>query len=208
MPLNTIYQRYYILLQPVLTVTLVLDMFIVAALLSYINSHKKNLAFNLTMAILPVIFIFDMLNKTEPIRGHIYELTHQYRGPLDFAIPYIKSKYKDTEHLVIATNYEEFSYMYYLGSKVTIGYVGCNLKEDAKIQPDVIIFRKKRTYVDPEVFNNFIRKARYIQVSIPVLDYLVNNIPELQVTDRTLYHLYKTQIAPSRERCLDICIKQ
>ena len=39
---------------------------------------------------------------------------------LDYTIPFIKEKYPTSDTLVIAANYEETSYMYYLKSKVVV----------------------------------------------------------------------------------------
>ena len=151
------------------------------------------------------IFLFvlslNVSDRIDHMQGHLYELFHQYKGPLDFAIPFIKAHYKSTENLVIATNYEELVYMYYLGSKVTIGFAGNNVDEDAKIQPDIIIFRKARNPAYRAVFNRFLYMDRYEKISFPVLDYFVNNIPELR------YHLYITPLCNDEKKCLSMLVR-
>jgi hypothetical protein len=92
--------------------------------------------------------------------------------------------------------------MYYLNSKVIIGYVGNNLVEDMKANPDIIIIRKKWTYTSKqEIFAPFFERNKYIRVSFPVFDYFVNNIPE------TSLHSFKTEMAENDSQCLDIYLK-
>jgi hypothetical protein len=202
-PLPVIYQRYFIVLQPILITILLLDVFIAFEMISRVDSLIRKWRF--VVIILLLIFVLSGLNKIGHIKNHIYELSYRYRGPLDFVIPYIKSNYANPEHLVIATNYEECAYMYYLGSKVIIGYVGNNLEEDLKVQPDIIIFRKRWAYTSkPQLFNHFFQNEKYKKISFPVFDYPVNNIPEL---DGVLPHLYKTKMAKNDRERLDIYVK-
>jgi hypothetical protein len=202
-PYPTISERYIIGLQPVLIIILLLDIFIIFELVSGMNHF---LAWRiLTPAILllmSILFIANLTDKIEFIKNHLYELSHQYKGPLDFVIPYIKHNYKNTDSLTIATNYEECSYMYYLNSKVIIGYVGNNLMEDMKADPDIIILRKKLAYTNKqEIFAPFFERNNYVRMSFPVFDYFVNNIPE------TSLHLFKTKMAENDSQCLDIYLK-
>ena len=207
MPVPVIYQRYFIILQPISTIILLLDIFITFELIGRINPlNTKNITTLFVLFLICLLFMQGGLNKIGRIKNYIYELSHQYKGPLDFVIPYIKSKYDKPGRLVIATNYEECSYMYYLGSRVIIGYVGNNLEEDLKIQPDVIIFRKRWAYTSsPQIFNVFFKNESYKKIAFPVFDYPVNNIPELYSSPQ---HLYETKMAESENKQLDIYIKQ
>jgi hypothetical protein len=151
------------------------------------------------------LFVVYGFNKIEWLKHHIYELFHQYKGPLDYAIPYIQANYKDTENMTIATNYEECSLMYYLGSKVIIGYVGNNLEEDMTMTPDIIIFRKKWTYTSKsEIFSPFFARARYKPVAFEVFDNAVNNIPQISGPIR---HLFKTKMAKTEKEALVLHVK-
>ena len=68
--------------------------------------------------------------------------------------------------------------MYYLGSKVVVGYTGNNLKADSASRPDIIAYRKPwGNYQD--IFNGFTQRELYEPVKFPVKDNPVNNIPEL-----------------------------
>ena len=204
-PLPVIFQRYFITLQPLLSIILLLDIFIIFELIFYIKplGLKRGIV-TIILFLICILLITNRFNKIEHIKNYIYELSHQYQGPLDFAIPYIKSQYDDPEQLIIATNYEECAYMYYLGSKVIVGCVGNNLEEDYKMRPDIIIFRKKWGY-NPRMFDIFFQNGTWKKISFPVFDYPVNNIPEL---DGWLPHLYKTIIAENDDDRLDIYLRQ
>ena len=117
-------------------------------------------------------------------------MTEPYKGPLDYTIPYIKEKYRESDKLIIAANYEETSYMYYLKSKVVIGFVGNNLKEDMKTQPHILSYRKIwGNFAD--IFQDYMHKARYEGIVLPVYDNPVNNIPELNFIP-AFNHQFKT----------------
>lgn len=207
MPLPILFQRYYIAIQPILALILLVDLFNAFELISNIKDGNFKRRLKAMFAFLiTAIFLLTGINKIEPIKRHFYEITHRYRGPLDFVIPYIKANYKDPERLIIATNYEEPSYMYYLGSKVIVGFVGNNLEEDSKMQPDIIVPRKQRLFGQQRAFAEFLQKGRYRKNSFPVLDYLVNNMPE--IGHGRFSHLYKTPLATNENERLDIFIRQ
>ncbi len=209
-PINELYTRYFILLQPLSALIIVLDTFIFYELLSGLSVNRWKASFNHKIATIIVIlaFLFCLGDKPKMIRAHWHELFNQYKGPLDFAIPYIASAYKHTEDLVIATNYEEVSYMYYLGSKVVMGFLGRNLKEDMATEPDVIILRKRWMYYSPELFKTFLNKYRYEEVRFPVIDYLVNNIPELNNGPGYVPHLFWTPITDNPDDMLVLYLRR
>ncbi|MFA5143678.1 MAG: hypothetical protein WC522_05895 [Candidatus Omnitrophota bacterium] len=200
-PHAIIFERYYILLIPVAAIILLLDIFGTFDLFSGLEAGTRRYVKWLYAASILAILVVNSPDRIDHIKGHAHELLHRYRGPLDFAIPFIKSNYKNTADLVIATNYEELAYMYYLGSKVIVGFVGNNIEEDAKMRPDIIIFRKSRSPAYLPVFKKFIAGGRYERVSFPVFDYFVNNIPELKS------HLYLTPDCGEPDKSLDLFIK-
>jgi hypothetical protein len=187
----TVFARYLVFLQPVLSVMIILDliMIVYAARSQQANRQKnskkavaatqKKTSSNLALPVivLTVLFLYSFFRNIDQVQGHIYEMNHQYKGPLDYTIPYIQEHSTQTDTLVIAANYEEYSYMYYLNSKVIVGYTGNNLEEDAKLVPDIIAYRKGwQNHLD--IFNGYFQKAKYRPVSFPVYDNPVNNIPE------------------------------
>jgi hypothetical protein len=204
-PLPVIYERYFIFLQPFLSIILLFDVFNIASLLTQVQSTSARKYLRVILLIVAGLFVVYGFNKIEWLKHHSYELFHQYKGPLDYAIPYIQANYKDTENMTIATNYEECSLMYYLGSKVIIGYVGNNLEEDMTMTPDIIIFRKKWTYTSKsEIFSPFFARARYKPVAFEVFDNAVNNIPQISGPIR---HLFKTKMAKTEKEALVLHVK-
>jgi hypothetical protein len=151
-----------------------------------------------------ILGAFFFQNYTE-ISGHVHELSEPYKGPLDYTIPYIKEKSSRTDTLIIATNYEESSYMFYLNSRVIIGYVGNNLKEDTLLTPDIISIRKMWTYKG-EPINKLLEKAHYTKITFPIHDNPYNNIPELNVVEG-LNHLFETLPNTSEADATDLYIK-
>lgn len=197
---NYLFTRYFILLQPVLSLIILLDAGVIYNFISQWQSSaavypvgkktasyrdsKKNGGSYRVYSKGALIFVFmgfvfyNISTNMGNIKGHVYEISLQNRGPLDYVIPFIKEKYGDTDNLVIATNYEETSFMYYLNSKVTVGFVGNNLEQDALIIPDVIVYRK--SWGDFEkIFSSFFMAQRYSRIVFPAVDYPTNNSPEL-----------------------------
>jgi hypothetical protein len=205
-----LFERYVIVLQPVLVCIILLDILLCFRAFQESfdleSANQKKTTRTFVIIILIAIWI-NLVPQMDSIKGHLYELTHQYKGPLDYVIPYIEEKFSDPSKIIIATNYEENSYMYYLNSKTIVGYVGNNLAEDRKLEPDIIIFRKffnfDQAYVN--VFNDFLNKQKYEKVSFPIFDYPFNNIPELNYT---VPHLYQTKFADNDDEKLDIYLKQ
>jgi hypothetical protein len=155
------------------------------------------------MALLFLIFVFSVVQMIGPLQGHMYSLLHRYRGPLDYAIPFLKDALPRAQDLIIATNYEEPCYIYYLGSRVVVGFHHPNLDRDHALVPDVIIYRRYWRH-PPELFGPYLRKARYYAVRFPVFDYNVNNIPELQLP---FHHLFATPRPEKPEEALTILIR-
>jgi len=207
LPFSSLYERYFIILQPVLAVSILLDAMTTFKLLAAVTCQRRKRILQFCL-VAPCICLFGytMANKLPSLKGHCYELAHPYYGPLDFAIVYIKKNFPDTERLVIATNYEENAYMYYLGSKVTIGYVGKNLFQDMLVQPDIIIYRSQWSNFLP-VFRKFLLQGDYETVPFPVADLRVNNIPELRTSHGTTHH-YKTEEANSFQLPLILFVKR
>ncbi len=204
---NFPFTRYFIPLQPLLGVIIILDMVLI---FNFVSARWPRGAkyYKIILLIVFVGFNWNYIGRNfEYIKGHIYELSHQYKGSLDYLIPFIKQTYGDTDRLVIATNYEETSFMYYLNSKVIIGYVGNNLEQDRRLVPDIIIFRKGWRNLDPKIFVDFLMRDRYQRISFPVVDYTVNNIPELNLSP-AYQHQFRTLDASDERMKADIYVKE
>jgi hypothetical protein len=205
---NFPFTRYIVPLQPALAAMFILDVFLVYNLISMRRSPKIKY-YKVILLIVFAGFIFTNVSKRmEYIKGHVYGLTHPYRGPLDYLVPFIKETYVDTDKLVIAANYEETSFMYYLNSKVIIGYVGNNLEEDMQMVPDIVVFRKEWGNLHWKLFLDFLGRRRYQRASFPVFDYKVNNIPELNFPRSGLEHQFRTRYTRDERMKTDIYLKR
>ncbi|MDD5207378.1 MAG: hypothetical protein PHS17_18265 [Desulfobacterales bacterium] len=199
------FQRYLIALQPILAGILALDIVSVwqhwSRPQSAIRTRRWSTALQVTF--LCVIFLFSTARMAGPLQGHVTSLFHQYMGPLDFVIPFIKSAFPNPSKLVIAINYEEPCFMYYLESRVILGHFLPNLPRDYEEIPDIMIHRK--WWLHPwAVFEPYLRKSGYYRVVFPVLDYGVNNIPDLQFN---IHHQFETLRPESERSALSILIR-
>jgi hypothetical protein len=189
-----IFNRYYIIIQPILTTILILDLHYLVNLSSNAEIRTKTVDF------IAVGFLVFFLIKTPIIISHINELFHRYQGPMDFVIPYIQKKSKTPDKLIIATQYEEPVLMYYLKSKVIVGYTGFNLDSDKKLTPDIVIIRKQRPNFLTGL-KEFLQRGNYEEINFPVYDYQVNNIPELSLP---LKHLFSTPLTDNPDEQITI----
>ena len=117
-----------------------------------------------------------MLHSRE-LAGRVAEIRHPYRGPLDYVIPYLAERYSDPSSLVIATNYEEPAFMFYLGSHVLVGFYAPDLEQDLTQIPDVIVPRPWPDHM--EELRWLSTRARYEAHSFPVGNLRWNNTPSL-----------------------------
>ena len=93
--------------------------------------------------------------------------------------------------MIIATDYETYSYMFYLNSRVLIGWIPIHMKKDLEFTPDILIYRKSWGQ-NSAPFNHYLKKTNYLTVKFPVVDYPVNNIPELYFRTDPLSHHFNT----------------
>ena len=187
---NFIFTRYLIPAQPVLSAVLVLDGVSAWAVLSASTQSRFKLIGFGGLCLLMVGF-FIARNRTL-LSGHLTELGTPYKGPLDYAIPFIAQKTTRPDTLTIATNYEETSFMYYLGAKTIVGFVGNNLPADSLASPDVIMYRRAWGNF-PNVFNSYLQRGqgRYKAQQFPVAELPVNNLPEVNFRP-PFNHFFKT----------------
>ncbi len=185
---NFMFTRYLIPAQPILSATLALDMVSILAVLHLATGRTPKLA-----GLWAVVALFTVVNVSrsrDTWSGHFAELNTPYKGPLDYAIPFIASKTNRPDTLTVATNYEETSFMYYLGAKTVVGFVGNNLAADSLARPDVVLYRRAWGNY-PNVFNGFLQRGNFKVEKLPVADLPVNNIPEVNFRP-PFNHYYKT----------------
>jgi hypothetical protein len=201
------YTRYCIYMQPVLSITAIVDFILLLKIFANQPEMVWNAKVSILTAAFTLLFGFTFVRNRTNIKGYIYEMTHQYKGPLDYAIPYIKSHYQHPDTLIIATNCDEATYMYYLNSKVIVGYVGNNLSEDTLLQPDIICYRQSVGTLFPQIFPEFFRKTLFRKILFPGRDIKANNIPELNSTMSDFKHYFISPTSDNEKEQVSLFIK-
>jgi hypothetical protein len=200
------YTRYFICLLPAMSIIMIFDTF----MLWHCYSTRKQKAVNYKVIVPGILFVVlffsSFINILPQLKGHLYEMNHQYKGPLDYTIPYIKENFPRADTLIIAANYEEYAYMYYLNSKVLIGFAGTNIAEEINLMPDIIAYRKYWPRFH-SVFNSYFQRATYEPIKFPVADGLINNIPELNLVP-ALNHKFKTVHTEDPQQATFLYIKR
>jgi hypothetical protein len=194
-------QRYYLAAMPVLLIIVLLCGWVCIALL---REYPRRAA-RLVVSFLIFVLMVNLASGLPAVIGHIQEIRTPYQGPVDFIVQYIRSHVANPARAIIATNYEEQPFMYYLQSHVTIGQASNNLAADMATQPDIIIPRRERALDMLSYLNTLLARAKYTEVVLPVRDYYINNIPELR--HPYFRHLFVTPI-PSDGNALRIYIRQ
>lgn len=202
------FERYFIVLGPVLTAIFLLDAFSFVRALpdAYPRAPRRRLGAialaGVLVCLAPVLWI-----KRPEITGRLHELSTPYQGPLDFVVPFLESKVAQPENLVIATNYEAPVYMYYLGSRVLLGYTRAEQARDLMEQPDIIIPRM--LWEGRPLLHRFRDRAPYQRLVFDVEDFPVNNIPSLAESPIFGYsHQFRTRIGEDEESRLVIFIRK
>ena len=194
-PVTSLYERYFLVMQPIGVAGICLGW--------YLLRSKETGGFVDELAV--GIGVVYLLTGWVGIYGRIYELTHAYKGPVDELVSYINENYPKPETLIIATNYEEPSYMYYLNSRVIVGYLGKRLEKDARIVPDIVILRKfggiGEKMRSGKVLLKMISEGNLERNALPMFDYPVNNIPEMTGMPR---HLFMTPVPRYEEEKIEI----
>jgi hypothetical protein len=189
-------ERYFVVLSPIVSGAFLLDAFALAsALPARAAPARRRRAAAATVAALVALVLATRWPAFDEARGRLAELGTPYRGPLDYVIPHLEARYAHPEELVIATNYEEYAFMYYLGSHVIIGLSLNNLARDRQLDPDVVVPRRRWPHSLQEL-GPFLRRGGYEEQRFPVRDLHFNNIPALSrsrfIPDPHRFHTAQT----------------
>ncbi|MBC7891092.1 MAG: hypothetical protein H7Y12_02660 [Sphingobacteriaceae bacterium] len=199
-----VFIRYFILIIPVLNLGIALDTLLIFRLLNakYSNAQLLKYAYS---GLGGLLFLFTFSTNLPLLEGKFYEATHPYLGPLDVAIPYIKNRFKNTRNLLVATNYEDSSLMYYLDCNIAVGFSGIHKTRDSTRVPDIIFYRKwYGNHVG--VFNYYLNKTKYERVEFPIVDTPVNTISELNFPGAS--HQFKTLFTKNEPEQVHLYIKK
>jgi len=167
------FSRYLVALSPLLSAACVLQVGCLFAL-------RRTAAARAATAGLVAMAIAGLGSaavRVPELRGRIAELREPYRGPLDHVIPYLAEHYPNPADLVIATNYDEFSFMFYLRATTVFGYLAPDRERDLGFVPDVIVPRPWP--VNQRALRHLASQGTYIAHAFPVANTRVNNLPEL-----------------------------
>ncbi|MEM7101930.1 MAG: hypothetical protein AAF502_02290 [Bacteroidota bacterium] len=202
LPENThLFTRYYLLLFPLMYASIIFDLLLVYDWAERVKLKWIRPALGIVLVV--CICVSSIPAKLEIISERTYEMIHRYKGPLDIVIPMLDARFgKATEEMVLATNYEEPAFMYYLGTKTTVGFLGNNLPEDGMLVPDIIVFRKHWTKFS-SIFEMFLSQNRYERVAFPVKDIPVNNLPQF---DYRISHRFITPLPENASDSLEVFI--
>ena len=152
---------------------------------------KSILKFNLLLGLVFIIyFTFHIPYNTDfwdltyhlPFKNFIFELFHDYDGPIEGIVKYLNEN--GNKNQTVAINYDEFPIMFYTGMKVIVGYTGYNGKECI---PDWVIMRKVNYKNKQEkMLEEYLSKYKYKKITI--------NYPNIQYENREdpYMHNYRT----------------
>src|SRR5262249_3440816 len=160
-----LFERYFVALGPLLGATAILDLSSVLDAVREASAAPRRIA-RAALALAATAFAGGFLLHAPELAGRFAEIRRPYRGPLDYVIPYLAERYPDPPSLVVATNYEEPAFMFYLGSHVIVGFYAPDLEHDLKEIPDVIVPRPWPDHMDELRWLS--TRARYAAHSFPV----------------------------------------
>jgi len=200
------WERYVTVLVPMLALLLSLDGWTVFALARAAGGAPGAVWARRGVVVLWTICAAWLLpQRIAEFPSRLEEWKTPYRGPIDYAVEYVRGAYEHPEQLVIATNYEALSLLYYLGSKMTIGYTWANLREDLATPPDLIIVRRwwnLMPLLELEKAGTFETKT------FEVLDLPINNIPQVSPTRfAPITHQYRTALAKTPDQAFKILVR-
>jgi hypothetical protein len=172
-------ERYFVVLSPLVTGVFLLDAFALAASLPERAAPARRPR---ARALLAAALVLGTLVLRAPglpaVGGRLAEIATPVQGPLDFAIPYLRERYAHPEELVVATNYEEYAFMYYLGSHTIVGLALNNLVNDRQLEPDVVVPRRRWPRSLAEL-GPLLARGEWEEVRLPVEDLHHNTVPAL-----------------------------
>lgn len=199
-----VYERYFVLLGPLLALVVLLDAFDAVARLRARGPGAARAA----AAAVALLLVFGSIGRVADLRGRWRELRTPVRGPLDYAIPWIRDHYPHPENLVIATNYENHPYIYYLRSHVIVGLSRSNIRRDRLLDPDLVIPRRRWPVSLPDALA-FLRRGDYEEIPFEVRDLHYNDVPALSRSASTPDpHRFETALARSDAERFSIFAKR
>ena len=199
------YVRYFLFLGPVLAMAFLLDAFALVERLPlrFAQRRRRRVAWAVAAALLALVAATGTQQFWD-LRGRLHEITHRLEGPIDHLVAHLRARYERPEELVIATNYEAHPLMFYLGSRVIVGYSLNNIEVERRLEPDVVVPRQ-RWRETLGVLQIYLDNGRFETVQLPVVDLPYNNIPELTKA-QSVPMTHRFELAPSEDPRLNLSV--
>ncbi len=121
-----------------------------------------------------------------PVHKFMYEITHDYDGPIEGIVEYLNKHAKKSD--IVAMSYGDMPVKFYTGLRVVGGFTGEDLTPGA--DADWVIIRKN-VEIYPMARKFLASRVNWGRYQKIVLDY-----PDIPFENREspLYHYYKTQV--------------
>jgi 4-amino-4-deoxy-L-arabinose transferase-like glycosyltransferase len=123
-----------------------------------------------------------------PFKDFIYEITHDYNGPIESIVGYLNENAKKTD--TVAITYGDLPLKFYTGLRVIGGLTGEDLT--AYKDPDWVIIRKHTICEKDSKVRDFLNK----QVNWQLYEEIRLSYPDIPFENRESpkYHLYRTKV--------------
>lgn len=168
------YERYSIAMSPLITLVMLLDGFTLWALWRGRSRSTAALAAAIACSL---CLVTNLAVRAPDFAGRLAEISAPIEGPIDYAVRYIRTQYDEPEKLVIATNFEEPSLRFYLGSRVVLGWFNPDVAADLASDPDIIIPRLGNRHLDE--LKILASRGRFDRKPFPIRNVHANNVPSL-----------------------------
>ena len=123
-----------------------------------------------------------------PFKDYIYEITHDYDGPIEGIVRYLNENAKKDD--MVAITYGDLPLKFYTGLRVIGGLTGEDLT--AYKDPDWVIIRKHTICEKDTKVRDFLNK----QVNWQLYEEIRLSYPDIPFENRESpkYHLYRTKV--------------
>ena len=177
---NFVFVRYHFGVIPFLWITLFLDLGVLLRFAYASGENQKAIFVTGIFIVLASNMTYVWVGQEKYFSGKMNEIKYQYKGPLDFVIPWIVKNIPDYQSRNVATNYEEACLMYYLDCKVSFGFLGSQFVPANIERADVIFFRNFwiRTEEQVDLLKALVSKDAYETISFKGKDVPFNRLPE------------------------------
>ncbi len=191
------FERYFVVLGPLLALVLVLDVEVLRARFAPAAGRSAGSARWLLVVTLALVLGATGIERRHELVGRVREVVVPVEGPIDRIVADLRSRYADPSQLVVATNYEAEPLMFYLGSEVVGRFHSGDpemIAAERTVLPDVVIPRTGHARRLGEV-RRYLLKGGFVRRALSIGDTPYNSIPELyagRVLDQT--HWFATRL--------------